>query len=585
MRSHALVMHPGPLFPLPITISLFLHMHLLGLPLRAATLPAMLLSAAALLAGANASAQSLGMYLSPPGEQNTTRPGALVETFTGTNGAIGATGSFAVGAWSGATAGVNRAAADQFGGADGTGNYLAIANGSQVTVTLTGDRKYVGFWWSAGNAGNTIEFYDDSNTLLAQFTTNSLTTLLSGGGSVTAINGNSYAKASYFGNPNPPAGRNTSEPYGYINLMLQGASVNFRTIIIRHQGGGGFELDNLAVTDEVPVSDTWVNYGNLPVTLPAGAIGSQNDTATTPFNTPVSGNVATNDTTVAGSTFVVTATPPNGSVTLDPSTGAYTYTPNPGFSGEDTFTYQQCKPAPDQAECASASVKVIVAPNAVDDVAATAVNTPLTASVATNDFAQAGSTFAVVTPPSNGNVVLTAATGGYTYTPNPGYSGVDTFVYQACLPAPNAAVCDQATVTITIAPQAVPVASSVTITGTPAVGQPLTGNYTYSDVNADVEGVSTFRWVRSPTNSPAGGTNVAATQGYTPAAGDDGSYLFFCVTPVAVTGASPGLEVCSPGTRVGAVPPASIPTLSEWGLIILSLLMGAFTMPFVRVRR
>lgn len=560
-------------------------MSFLGFLRRPPSLSAVLVGAAALLSGFNVGAQTLGMYLSPPGEQNTTRPGSTVETFTGTAGPIAAAGSFAVGAWSGATANVRLNNADQFGGADGTGTYLALANANQVTVTLTGNRKYVGFWWSAGNAGNTIEFYDDTNTLLAQFTTNSLTTLLSGGGNISAINGSSYAKASYFGNPNPPSGRNAAQPYGYINLILQGASVSFRTIIIKHAGGGSFELDNLAVADTVPVPDTWVNTGNLPVTLPAGAIGSQDDTATTPFNTPVSGNVATNDTTVTGSTFVVTATPPNGSVTLDPATGAYTYTPNAGFSGEDTFTYQQCKPAPDQAECASASVKVIVAPNAVDDNAATAVNTPLNASVATNDFAQAGSTFTVVTPPANGNVVLNAATGSYTYTPNPGYSGVDTFLYQACLPAPNAAVCDQATVTITIAPQAVPVASSVTITGTPAVGQPLTGNYTYSDVNADVEGVSTFRWVRSPTNTPTGGSNVSATQGYTPVAGDDGSFLFFCVTPVAVTGASPGVEVCSPGARVGGVPPASIPTLSQWGMVILSLLMGAFTVAFARVRR
>src|SRR3989344_3471093 len=67
----------------------------------------------------------------------------------------------------------------------------------------------------------------------AQFTTNSLTTLLGGGGNITAIDGNSYAKADYFGTPNPPAGRNTGEPYGYITLLLRGASVNFRTIVVR----------------------------------------------------------------------------------------------------------------------------------------------------------------------------------------------------------------------------------------------------------------------------------------------------------------------------------------------------------------
>ena len=565
-------------------LSLSRSMRFPGSLLRPPTLSAVLICAASLLSGFNAGAQTLDVYLSPPGEQNTTRSGAIVETFSDAAGAIGATGSFAIGAWTGATGGVNRTAADQYGGADGTGNYLAIGNGNQVTITLIGDRKYVGFWWSAGNAGNTIEFYDDTNTLLAQFTTNSLTTLLGGGGNITAIDGNSYAKADYFGNPNPPAGRNTGEPYGYINLLLRGASVNFRTIVVRHAGGGGFELDNLAVTDAATVPGTWVDVGTVTVTLPPGAIGAVDDTATTPFNTPVPGNVATNDTTVAGSTFAVVATPANGSVVLDPSTGAYTYTPQPGFSGQDTFTYQQCKPAPDQATCVPATVTVTVGPNAVDDNAGPATQgVPFNASVTGNDSAPVGSTYAVLASTANGTLNLNSATGAYTYTPNAGFSGTDTFTYRVCLPAPNAALCDDATVQISVVAQVPPVALSVSVAGVPTIGQPATGNYTYTDANADVQGASTFRWVRSPSNSVAAGTNVATTMGYTPVAGDVGNFLFFCVTPVAATGATPGLEVCSPASQIGFALP--IPTLSQWGMIILSILMGCFTTAFARRRR
>jgi hypothetical protein len=117
----------------------------------------------------------------------------------------------------------------------------------------------------------------------------------------------------------------------------------------------------------------------------------------------------------------------------------------------------------------------------------------------------------------------------------------------------------------------------------PTIGQPATGNYTYTDANADVQGASTFRWVRSPSNSVAAGTNVATTMGYTPVAGDVGNFLFFCVTPVAATGATPGLEVCSPASQIGFASP--IPTLSQWGMIILSILMGCFTTAFARRRR
>lgn len=72
-----------------------------------------------------------------------------------------------------------------------------------------------------------------------------------------------------------------------------------------------------------------------------------------------------------------------------------------------------------------------------------------------------------------------------------------------------------------------PVASSVAIVRVPAVDQPITTNYVYTDANADVQGTSTLRWVRSPSNNLDAETNVAATHGYTPWAGDVARFLFF----------------------------------------------------------
>ncbi len=43
---------------------------------------------------------------------------------------------------------------------------------------------------------------------------------------------------------------------------------------------------------------------------------------------------------------------------------------------------------------------------------------------------------------------------------------------------------------------AAPVASNVSISGTPKVGSLLTGSYSYSDVDGDAEGVSQFQWLR-----------------------------------------------------------------------------------------
>ena len=251
-----------------------------------AALRVVLLGVTVLFAGGNVSAQSVGLYLSPPGEQNTTRAGATVEPFSGPVGAIAATGNFAVGAWSGAT-GVSLQAANLVGGAGETGTYLDVNAGGGVSITLTGNRKYVGFWWSAGDYDNVIEFYDDSNALLASYTTPALTTLLSGGGTITAFNGSQYPKSAYWDNPNPPAGRNTVEPYGYINVVLEDTTLNFRRIVIRQTGGWHFELDNLAVADAPVVSDTWVKFGTTSVTVPPGAFNASNDTASTPHNTAI----------------------------------------------------------------------------------------------------------------------------------------------------------------------------------------------------------------------------------------------------------------------------------------------------------
>ena len=98
-------------------------------------------------------------------------------------------------------------------------------------------------------------------------------------------------------------------------------------------------------------------------------------------------------------------------------------------------------------------------------------------------------------------------------------------------------------------PNSVPVASSVTISGSPIVGQLLTGSYTYSDVDGDAQGASTYRWLR---NGVA--ISGATATSYTLVAADEGALITFEVTPVAATGASPGAPVQS--AAVGPVGPS-----------------------------
>lgn len=83
-------------------------------------------------------------------------------------------------------------------------------------------------------------------------------------------------------------------------------------------------------------------------------------------------------------------------------------------------------------------------------------------------------------------------------------------------------------------PPTAPVASNVSISGTANVGETLTGNYTYSDANGDVEGTSTFKWYRSDDALGKNKTEIEGATGKTYALkdADAGKYISFEVTPV-----------------------------------------------------
>ncbi|MFN3943098.1 MAG: cadherin-like beta sandwich domain-containing protein [Flavobacterium sp.] len=111
----------------------------------------------------------------------------------------------------------------------------------------------------------------------------------------------------------------------------------------------------------------------------------------------------------------------------------------------------------------------------------------------------------------------------------------------------------------TLISNAAPVASSVNITGTLHIGQTLTGGYTYSDADNDLEGTSTYQWFRA---DDASGLNTAAISGatnatYTLTAADNGKHVRFGVTPVAATGTSPGAQAFSSWQLVNSFPVAT----------------------------
>ncbi|MEO7014505.1 MAG: Ig-like domain-containing protein, partial [Dokdonella sp.] len=185
------------------------------------------------------------------------------------------------------------------------------------------------------------------------------------------------------------------------------------------------------------VSDGQGGSGSALVSVSVGALANtppviRNDSATTQFEQPVTINVLANDSDADGDTLSVIAitTPSHGSVLL--AGNVVTYTPDPGYSGADSFTYTASDGRGGQG---TATVRIIVAsasnraPIANDD-NATSGGLPVTVNVLANDSDPDGDplTIVSVTAPIGGGAA--AITGNsVTYTPLSGFVGVDRFNY------------------------------------------------------------------------------------------------------------------------------------------------------------
>ncbi len=106
-----------------------------------------------------------------------------------------------------------------------------------------------------------------------------------------------------------------------------------------------------------------------------------------------------------------------------------------------------------------------------------------------------------------------------------------------------------------------PVASNVVILGIKRVGKMLTGSYSYSDSDGDIEGASIFKWYSDTSSTGTSKVEIsgATSSTYTLTAADLGKYIFFSITPVAASGVSPGEIVVSPSRGPVAVSLAASP--------------------------
>jgi len=162
------------------------------------------------------------------------------------------------------------------------------------------------------------------------------------------------------------------------------------------------------------------------------------DPASTDEETPVLVDVQGNDTDPEGNplTTTVVSGPGNGTAVVV-NGDSISYTPDPNFNGNDTLIYSICDNGT-PALCDTDTVIITVnpvndAPVASLDPASTNEDVPVTVDVQANDSDVDGDplTTTVVSGPSNGNAVVVNGD-SIIYTPDPGFSGLDTLVYSIC---------------------------------------------------------------------------------------------------------------------------------------------------------
>ena len=179
---------------------------------------------------------------------------------------------------------------------------------------------------------------------------------------------------------------------------------------------------------------------------------ASNGSVTTAENTAVSGTLSASGPSGAALTFAIVAQPANGSVTLtNSSTGAFTYTPNSGFSGTDSFTFDASDSGGTSntaTETVTVQAPTVAAPTASNGSVTTNENTAVSGTLSASGPSGAALTFAIVAQPASGSVTLTnSSTGAFTYTPNSGFSGTDSFTFDA---SDSGGTSNTATETVTV---------------------------------------------------------------------------------------------------------------------------------------
>lgn len=158
--------------------------------------------------------------------------------------------------------GLTVSAANEYGGAGGSGSFATVSNGSYtLNLSTSGGLSgvnYFGLWFSALDAGNDLKFYEKNalgqETLVYEFTPTLFESLVG-----------SCPKSSnaFCGNPNSNySGDDSGEQYAYLNFF--DTTGYFDEIVFTESTSAGFESDNQTVGYIDPITASGTVIGATP---------------------------------------------------------------------------------------------------------------------------------------------------------------------------------------------------------------------------------------------------------------------------------------------------------------------------------
>lgn len=181
------------------------------------------------------------------------------------------------------------------------------------------------------------------------------------------------------------------------------------------------------------------NLNVLPNDAPVGTVKTYSSVYNTSLTVAAANGLLGGATDPEGDAITATLISggSKGTVTLN-GNGSFTYIPNTGATGTDTFTYRLVDALGAQGNIMTATINidsstapVNAAPVANNTGITTLEDTPVSGAVSAIDIDTPALTYTIVQGPAHGTLTFNSATGEYVYSPFLNYYGSDSFSFRA----------------------------------------------------------------------------------------------------------------------------------------------------------